>query len=181
MSTQVATDIHVPRFGYIGDEHAKRFVFPRAELSRIEGRSGSIEYGAAEGLFDNLEGRLGTVRWTTDAASLGHGWLNDDAGRFRMEVDRIEMPKGVMLTRAESGVELVAPHVSLSEMRLTVRGPFGRTTEEPAPEAPATNDEPPPLRQDKLRFLDSLSGRIFLTVKVVLDLPVSSAARSTRC
>lgn len=172
MPTQVATDIHVPRFGYVGDEHTQRLVFPRAELSRIEGRSGSVEYGAGEGLFDNLEGRLGTLRWTTDAASLGHGWLRDDAGRFQMEVERIEMPKGVMLTRAETGVELVAPHVSLSEMRLTVKGPFGRAAEEAPAEPPAPSAEPPPLRQDKLRFLDSLSGRIYLTVKVVLDLPV---------
>jgi hypothetical protein len=167
--TQVATDIHVPRFGYVGDEHTQRLVFPRAELSRIEGRSGSVEYGAGEGLFDNLEGRLGTVRWTTDAASLGHGWLRDDAGRFHMEVERIEMPKGVMLTRAESGVELVAPHVSFSEMRLMVKG---RSSEEAPAQAPAASAEPPALRQDKLRFLDSLSGRIYVTVKVVLDLPV---------
>jgi hypothetical protein len=52
-----------------------------------------------------------------------------------------------------------------------VRGPFGRTAAPDEPPAPP----PPPapeLRQSRLRFLDSLSNRISLTVKVVLDLPV---------
>jgi hypothetical protein len=62
----------------------------------------------------------------------------------------------------------VAPYVSLSEMKLTLRGPFGRSADKPAVPAAA----PPAMRQAKLRFLDSLSGRIYLTVKVVLDLPV---------
>jgi hypothetical protein len=53
-------------------------------------------------------------------------------------------------------------------MKLTVKGPFGRTGERPA--APRAEDAR--LRQDSLRFLDSLSGRIHLTIKVVLDLPV---------
>src|SRR6185436_11681099 len=55
-----------------------------------------------------------------------------------------------------------------SEMRLVVKGPFGRSSDRPAA-APAGERR---LRQDQLRFLDSLSGRIYLTVKVVLDLPV---------
>jgi hypothetical protein len=66
-------------------------------------------------------------------------------------------------------VEIVAPHTSLSEMKLTVKGPFSRSGGKP-PARPATGDGH--LRQDRLRFLDSLSGRINLTIKVVLDLPV---------
>src|SRR5262249_29432206 len=65
--------------------------------------------------------------------------------------------------------EIVAPYVSLSDMKLTVQGPLGASADRPAPEPrPAA----PALRQAKLRFLDSLSGPIHLTVKVVLDLPV---------
>src|SRR5690606_2562063 len=114
------------------DEGGKRLLFPHAECKKIEGRSGAVAYGVADGNFDTLEGRLGTLRWTADAASLGGAWLRDDAGRFDIEVDRLELPRGVLLTRAESGVELVASHASMSEMRMTVRGPFGRTPTEGA-------------------------------------------------
>src|ERR1700759_3316499 len=88
-----------------------------------------------------------------------------------MSVERIEMPRGMRLVQAERGVEIVAPYVSLSEMKLTLRGPFGRSSQ-----ASATAPRPQPaesaLRQHKLSFLDSLSGRFYVTVKVVLDLPV---------
>lgn len=175
MPHRVATDISVKGFGYVDDESGRRLVFPHAQTHKIEGRSGSATYGASDCVFDGLEGRLGTVRWTADAASLGSAWLRDDNGRISIEVDRVEMPNGVMLTRAEDGVELVAPHVSFSEMRLTVQGPFERanagTVVAPEPE-PAEPPAPPALRQDRLRFLDSLTGRIYFTVKVVLDLPV---------
>src|SRR5258706_299140 len=70
--------------------------------------------------------------------------------------------------RGERGVEIVSPHVSFSELRLTGKGPFRRAQAPPS-------SAPPGLRQEKLRFLDSLSGRIYLTVKVALDLPVLGA------
>ena len=187
--TRVETDLTVQRFGFVGDERGNRLVFPRAETRRIEGRTGGVAYGAGEAIFDGLEGRLGTTRWTADAASMGGAWLRDDEGRFEIDVERMEFPHGVMLTKAESGVELVSPHVSFSEMKLTVRGPFSRKAPEPPPPPPVATrqtqprmpavresspvlPEPAALRQDRLRFLDSLSGRIHLTVKVVLDLPV---------
>jgi len=153
--TRVETDIKVQRFSY-ADDAGRRLIFPRAETQKIEGRSGSVRYGAEDCIFDGLEGRLDTLRWTTDAASLGSAWIRDDNGRFKIDVNRIEMSNGLMLTRAESGVEIVSPHVSFSEMRLTVKGPFGRGHAAPAPASPP--DEVPQLRQDRLRFLDSLSG-----------------------
>jgi len=143
-------------------------VFPHAEVKSAEGRSGAVSYGASDLLFDGLEGRLDTLRWTAEAASIGKAWLRDDAGRIDVRVERIEMSRGAMLTRADRGVEIVAPHVTLSEMRLAVKGPFGKKS---APAAPAPKIEPT-LRQDRLHFLDSLSGHINLTIKVVLDLPV---------
>lgn len=168
MAHRIETDISVQRFAFVGDESGRRLQFPRAQTQDVQGRSGSVAYGARELLLEGLEGRLDTLRWTADSASFGGAWIRDDAGRFEIIVDRVEMPDGMMLTRASSGVELIAPQVSFHEMKLTVSGPFGRTGERPAPPP----DEPPPLRQDRLRFLDSLSGRIYLTVKVVLDLPV---------
>jgi hypothetical protein len=171
MAHRVETDLAVQRFGFTSDDDGKRLTFPRAECKRIEGRAGAVKYGADDCIFDGLEGRFGTLRWTAEAASLGGAQLKDDAGRFDMAVDRIEMAHGLMLTRAEGGYEIVSPHVTLSEMKLALRGPFGRGADaEPRPAPPP--DEPPALRQDRLRFLDSLTGRIYLTVKVVLDLPV---------
>lgn len=173
MPHHVESDITVQRFGYTGDEQGKRLTFPHAVSHAVEGRSGAVTYGAADLIFDGLEGRLDTLRWTTDAGSLGSAWLRDDHGRFDVAVERIELSRGAMLTRADRGVELVVPHVTLSEMKLTVRGPFGRKEDAPAPSRipsqPVIQRE---LRQDRLRFLDSLSGRIYLTIKVKLDLPV---------
>jgi len=174
MAQRVETDIHVQRFGFLSDDSGRRLRFPRAESHQIEGRAHSVAYGARDCVLDDLEGRLDTLRWTADAASIGAAWLRDDQGRFDMAVERIEMPRGLRLVRAASGVELVAPYVSLSEMKLTLRGPFGRAAQGDAsePPPPAPPREPGQLRQPRLRFLDSLSGRIYFTVKVVLDLPV---------
>jgi hypothetical protein len=173
MATRVETDITVKKFGFVADDVGQRFVFPRAETRDVAGSAGSISYGAKDLVVDGLEGRIDTLRWTAEAASIGGAWLRDAEGRVNMAVERIEMPNGLRLVRAERGVELVAPNVTLSEMKLTVKGPFGRSREAAPTAAPAT---PPPvsreLRQEKLRFLDSLQGRIATTVKVVLDLPV---------
>lgn len=170
MPTRVETDVSVQRFGFVSDDAGNRLLFPRAETHKLEGRSGTVTYGVADCLLEKLEGRLGTLLWKADSASFGNAWLRDDAGKFDIAVDRIEMPSGIQLTRASSGVEIIAPQVSFSEMRLTVNGPFGRTTSEVPP--PPPSEGTPELRQDRLRFLDSLTGRIYLTVKVVLDLPV---------
>jgi hypothetical protein len=160
MATKVEADVDVQRFGFLGD----RLVFPHAHTREVEGRSGTTGYGAADCAFEALEGRLDTLRWSADAASVGSAWLRDDAGRFDIAVDRAELPRGIVLTRADKGVELLSPHVSFSELRLTAKGPFRRSQPSSAP--------PSTLRQERLRFLDSLSGRIYLTMKVQLDLPV---------
>jgi hypothetical protein len=172
MPHRVESDISVQRFAFASDETGRRLQFPRAESHLLEGRSGAVTYGGRDVVFDALEGRLDTLRWTADAASIGGAWLRDDKGRFDIAVDRIEMSRGIMLTRGETGVEIVAPHTSLSEMKLTVKGPFGRSGEAAKGGAAKGGDQGRTLRQDKLRFLDSLSGHINLTMKVVLDLPV---------
>ena len=167
MPHHVESDVSVQRFGYSADDAGRRLEFPRAVTHNVAGRVGTVAYGGKDLIFDGLEGRLDTLRWTSDAMSIGGAWMRDDAGRYDIAVDRIEMPRGIMLTRADRGVEIVAPHVSLSEMKMTIKGPFGS-----APKMEPLASEAPSLRQDRLRFLDSLTGRIYLTVKVVLDLPV---------
>jgi hypothetical protein len=185
MPHHIETDVTVQRFGFTGDGDGRRLVFPHADTREVSGRSGAASYGASDCHFEALEGRLDTLRWTAEAASFGAAWLRDDGKRYDLAVERIEMPRGIMLTRAERGVELIAPHVSLSELRLVVNGPFSRSAPKPAAspgsagarsnaDALRSEIEPKPkeLRQGKLRFLDSLSGRVYVTVKVQLDLPV---------
>ncbi len=166
LASSIDGDVTVQRLGFSSDDSGKRLSFPHAELSTLEGRSGATGYGAKECVFEALEGRLDTLHWKADAASLGTAWLRDDAGKIDLAVDRIELPRGTVLVRANRGVEILSPHVSFSELRLTVRGPFGRRR------AGSPAEATPGLRQEQLRFLDSLSGRIYLTLKVVLDLPV---------
>jgi len=167
----VHADIEVKTFGFDGDGNGRRLLFPTAHTKKIEGRAGQTTYGAADATFDNLQGRLDTLRWMADAASIGAAWLKDDAGRFDLGVERCEFPKGVRIVRAaDASIELLAPHVTFAELRLNVKGPF----EAPKTALPLLPAEPvsPTARQEKLRFLDSLSGRIYMTLKIVLDLPV---------
>ena len=168
MATHVEADVEVKRFGFTSDADGNRLLFPRAHMQKLEGRSGATSYGATDCGFDELEGRLDTLRWKAAAASVGATWLRDDAGHFDLAAERVEFPHGLMLVRADHGLELVSQHVSFSELRLTIKGPFDRT----APAAPPPEDAVPTMRQERLRFLDSLSGRIYLTVNVKLDLPV---------
>jgi len=174
---KVEADLDVQRFAYEGIEGGTRLTFPRAHAKKLEGRAGATTYGAAECLFEALEGRFGQLRWAADSASAGAAWLKDDASRFDLAIDRAEFPHGLMLTRGvEHSVEIVSPHVTFSELRMKVNGPFGRKAEPaPAPSTQSGRSSQPvmqPQRQEQLRFLDSLSGRIYLTIKVQLDLPV---------
>lgn len=164
----VEADVEVQRFAYEGTDATRRLVFPRAQAHRLEGHAGSTTYGASECSFEGLETRLGALRWQADAASAGSAWLRDDGGRFDLAIGRADFPRGLLLTRgANHSVEILSPHVTLSEVKLTVQGPFGRATPGPAPPVPGAA-----LRQQRLRFLDSLTGRVYVTLQVKLDLPV---------
>src|SRR5688500_9212404 len=165
----VDADIEVQRLGYSGDDKGRRLLFPNAQLHKIEGAAGQTLDGAADCTFEGLEGRLDVVRWKAVTASIGGAFLRDEAGRFDMQVERAELPHGVRLVRAgDANIEILAPNVTFSELRLRLKGPFGRPAAIAVP-APART---PIERQEKLRFLDSLSGRIYTTLKVQLDLPV---------
>lgn len=171
MPTKVEADLTVQRFGFLGDGDGNRFVFPHAEGHGVSGRTGSVRYGAADLAFDELEGHLGSMLWRAVAASLGKVFLKDDNGKVDLTADRLEMPRGVKLVRAEKGVEILAHHVSLTDMALVVNGPFGSSAG-PAKAPTAADSGTFVPRQERLRFLDSLSGRIYTTLKVTLDLPV---------
>lgn len=166
---KVDADIQVQRFGYASDEQGRRLLFPHAQTQKVEGRAGQSTYGAAECNFEALEGRLDTLRWQAESASVGSAWLRDDAGRFDVGVERAELPRGLRLVRAaDANIELISPNITFSELRFTIKGPFERTPVAALAPEPTANVQ----RQEKLRFLDSLSGRIYTTLKVQLDLPV---------
>jgi len=178
---KVEADLDIKRFAYEGIDGGTRLTFPTANARKLEGRAGTTTFGASDCSFEDLEGRFGSLRWAAETASVGTAWLKDDGGRYNISIDRAEFPHGLMLTRGvEHSVEIVSPHVTFSELRLEVKGPFGRkpaestalaTTSGSAPKRPSQPLNPF-QRQEQLRFLDSLSGRIYLTIKVQLDLPV---------
>lgn len=241
MSQKIDADVAVRRMGFVSDTGSRRLVFPHATAQNIDGRSGAYGYGAKDLVFDGLEGRLDSVRWHAEAASLGEAWLRDDPGNLEMSIQRVELPRGIMLVRAESGVEIVAPHASLADMTITMHIPPTRNPADGAAQAaqaqaaqaltaqatqatqapangaagapaarpaasggPAANVAaqaqalpntpvsrqmqavspgavtrqmaapvpPPALRQEQWHMLDGVAGKINLTIKAKLDLPV---------
>lgn len=245
MSQKIDADVAVRRMGFVSDTGSRRLVFPHATAQNIDGRSGAYGYGAKDLVFDGLEGRLDSVRWHAEAASLGEAWLRDDPGNLELSIQRVELPRGIMLVRAESGVEIVAPHASLADMTITMHIPPARNPADSAAQAaqaqaaqaqaaPATQAAqaaqatqapangaapaarpaasggpaaavaaqaqalpntpvsrqmqavapgpvtrqmaapvpPPALRQERWHMLDGVAGKINLTIKAKLDLPV---------
>lgn len=173
MAQRIEADVAVRRFAFVGEEGSRRLLFPHATAQNVDGRTGAIAYGAKDLVFDELEGRLDGVRWHAEAASLGEVWLRDDSGSLEMAIPRVELPRGILMVRAEHGVEIVAPHASLADVQVTMSIP---PTPPPPPGALVpTRPAPAPaagLRQERWRFLDGVAGKINLTIKVKLDLPV---------
>lgn len=166
-------NLKVEGFAVSSGEGTTRLDFPRAELAELRGRAGRVEYLATGLAFDELEGRFGPLHWTCAKGSIGGLVVREPEGRYELAIGDIELSHGVQLTRAASGgVELVAPHATLADVRLhlpdlqALRGPaMAPPQAEPAP-------GPRPLRQDRLRFLDAVKGKLAFRVKVELDLPV---------
>jgi hypothetical protein len=181
-----AGSVRVQRFGLAFDGKQRRLDFPHAEIEQLSHTTGRITYTATDVHLEELRAQLERGQWQAASASAGKLSLRDEGERFLLDVGRIELPRGVLVTRTVgTGVELIAPHASLSECSLTVKGPFRRaavpvatsvaetqpmTTLVPAGAAPPVPGKP--LRQERLRFLDGVSGEIKLTMKVKLDLPV---------
>ena len=176
MSNHVESDVSVQRFAFDDDANGLRLTFPQANLGRVEGRSGPVTYGVGEAVLTNLVGRLQGVNWTAGSATFGAGWLRDDNGQFDISIHGITHSEGILLTSAASGVEITSPSVTMEKVKLSIRGPFAPPEAEPPPPQDLQKTGPPAppteLRQEQLRFLDSLAGKINITVKVVLDLPV---------
>lgn len=171
---RVVANLRVDQFGITIDDKAHRLDFPRAEADHVEGHSDGARYGARELVFDRLSTRLDRTHWSAEAMSAGPLWLRTDDERVELTIQRAELARGIQITRAAAGgVELLAPHASLSDVRLVLpRLTEFRNEASAAIEAlPAVRGDAL-LRQHSLRFLDGLSGQLSCTLKVVLDLPV---------
>lgn len=166
---QVQGNIRVDGFGVTLGAETRRLDFPRAEIDAMRGDLGQIEYRAREVSFEQLRASLKGVRWSTESASAGDVAFRDKQGRFEIKISRFELPHGMVLAGAARGVELVAAHASMADVRLKVPDLSAFHLETPAA---APSPEPPTLRQSKLGFLDEVNGELAFRLKVVLDLPV---------
>jgi hypothetical protein len=198
VAQRVTASIRVQRFGLAFDPAQRRLDFPHADVEAFDGQSGKIKYTASDLQFEGLRAQLERGQWQATSASAGSVRIADEGGRFELNVGRVEFPRGLLATRAvAAGVELLTPHASFNDVTVVLRGPFRRTPPPPppvpiaastaetqpmttiappaaaaAPPTPVPPDAPKPLRQERLRFLDGVSGDIKLTLRVKLDLPV---------
>lgn len=169
---RLEADVGVKAFGLTLDGATHRLDFPRAQLDGVKGSSGDLSYAAREVSFERLRTRLDRTDWRADAASAGGVTLRTADGAIELAIGRVELSRGVSITQAAEGIELYAPHASFQDVelrlpRLAELAPHAdRATTAIARAVDAS------LRQEKLHVLDSLSGEIKLTVRVVLDLPV---------
>jgi len=172
---QLEADVKVGAFGMTLDETTRRLDFPRGEIDNLRGVAGSLTYGANEAVFDKLHTRLDRTHWQAEAASAGQVFLRGHDDVILLTIDRVEMSHGMTLTRAAgTGVELVAPHASLHDVTLGIPDLAKLRGSKPAEVATTAlaRAADVPLRQDRLHWLDTLTGEISVTMRVVLDLPV---------
>jgi hypothetical protein len=175
---KLEADLQVGAFGLTLDDQTRRLDFPRGTIDNLRGVSGKVTYGAREVSLDKLGVRLDRTQWRAESASAGDLFLRAEGDAVLMTLARIEMPRGLTISRAEGGVEIIAPHASLHDVLLRVPdlGKLrGSKAEEVATEAATALVhlvDQVPLRAEKLRWLDTLDGEIRMTFKVVLDLPL---------
>ena len=116
---RLEADLKVDKFGLVLDGTTRRLDFPRGELDELQGTAGHLRYGAHDVVLDKLSTFLGRTHWQADTASAGALFLRTDDGAIDLQIERMEMPRGVAVTsNAEGGVELFAPHASLHDVRL---------------------------------------------------------------
>jgi hypothetical protein len=176
MSMQkLEADLQVGSFGLMIDGATRRLDFPRGEIDDLRGIAGSLTYGANEVVFDKLHTRLDRTHWQAETAAAGGMFLRTEGDSLLLTIGRVEMGHGLSITRAaEGGVEILAAHASLNDVLLGIpdvsklRGSKGAEVASTAIARAADV----PLRQDRLHWLDTLSGEISVTLKAVLDLPV---------
>jgi hypothetical protein len=180
MALRLAADLKVDAFGVTVDEETKRLDFTRAEADELKGSSGRLQYGVHELVLDHLYTLLDRMHWAADAGSAGQLWLRTEDGALEMTLDRVELPRGVIIARAAAGgIEIRAPNALHSDVKIVipdlaalrgapVEADAGDYAAGPTPDAAAKQAQ----RRAALQFLDALTGEVSFTVRVQLDLPV---------
>lgn len=175
MAQRLEADLEVGAFGLTLDGPTRRLDFPRGEIDDLRGVAGEMQYGAREVTFDALHFRIDRGHWQAQNASAGEVFLRAAADAFMLTLTRLELPHGLAITRAAGGgVEIITPHASFNDVLLRIPDLSSLRGSKPA-EAAAhalVKAADVPLRAEKLRWLDSLTGEISMRVKVVLDLPL---------
>lgn len=142
MSHRIDANLNVQRFGFGADDSGFRLRFPHAHLEKLDGISDGIRYAIAEGTFDDLLGRLDMLRWQANAVSLTGVRLQDASGTMSCEIGQAEFPRGLLLVRAATGIELLAPHATLSDVKVTwSKGSGSARTGAATPQKVATQDQ----------------------------------------
>ena len=142
MSHRIDANLNVQRFGFGADDSGFRLRFPHAHLEKLDGISDGIRYAIAEGTFDDLLGRLDMLRWQANAVSLTGVRLQDASGTMSCEIGQAEFPRGLLLVRAATGIELLAPHATLSDVKVTwSKGSGSARTGAATPQKVANQDQ----------------------------------------
>jgi hypothetical protein len=113
-------DLRVDGFGLTVDGKALRLDFPHTQMDGFQGSSGSFTYDAREIVLDGLQARLDRMQWNAEAGSVGELRLRTGDGNVELTMHRLEFPRGLAITRAPYGVELLAPHVSIGDATFTI-------------------------------------------------------------
>lgn len=174
-SQRLEADLDVDGFGLVLDGPVRRLDFPRGHLDGLRGTAGSLRYGVGEIATEGLQLRLDRMHWQADAGSAGAAYLRGEDDTFSLDVARLELPRGFAISRsAEGGAELLAPHATLVDVKLALPelGRLRRSRASKVAVDALRRAADVPLRQERLRVLDSLTGELHVTVNVVLDLPV---------
>ena len=173
MSHRTEANIRVDGFAIATGEGPTRLELPKAELAELRGSAGGLEYVATGLTFEGLQGRFDPMYWSAEGLTANGLVVHDRDATFELRIGRIEMTQPVMTRAAGGGVELMCPQATLSDVKLILPDLSRLMGPRPASEAP-----PPPapgptgLLQERLRFLDAVTGALSFRVKVVLDLPV---------
>jgi hypothetical protein len=113
-------DVHADDFELTIDGKTRRLDFPHVQMEGFKGSSGTFSYDARELVLDAAQIRLDRGHWSATGASAGDLVLRTGDGNVTLQLHRLEFPRGLQVTRAERGVELAAPHVSIGDATFTI-------------------------------------------------------------
>lgn len=172
---RVDADVRTKGFAIRLEEGARRLDFRHMEADKLEGRAGTLHYGATDVQIDGLTTSLDQTHWATESAACGRAWARSEHGSVTLTAERFEMPRGLQITRsADGGMELISPHVSLSDVGFEISHvPADQLAQQL--DTPAIKEFTSGRMQQRLRFLDGLHGAIKMTLQVELELPVLGA------